>query len=216
MPQSSVIPLRTPGSPRINAGELVMITVLGQIASPLMASSPYRIGQDGVPRVLPGTGGIVLSHRVGDLASALPATTSSRAPRSATKGARSRASATAPIWLCRRSPASATPRGSCPARARDAPASSPASTAASIPCWSIFRSRRCGGSRSVIASKSMPTAPASSCSIIPRSRSRIARPGCWRAGACAATADGLPFRSPTWCPRPLMGSGLGTRRRRSR
>src|SRR4051794_17347157 len=43
-----------------------MITVLGQIASPLMASSPYRIGQDGVPRVLPGTGGIVLSHRVGD------------------------------------------------------------------------------------------------------------------------------------------------------
>lgn len=66
MPQSSVIPLRTPGSPRINAGELVMITVLGQIASPLMASSPYRIGQDGVPRVLPGTGGIVLSHRVGD------------------------------------------------------------------------------------------------------------------------------------------------------
>ena len=66
MTQSSVIPLRTPGSPRINAGELVMITVLGQIASPLAASSPYRIGQDGVPRVLPGTGGIVLSHRVGD------------------------------------------------------------------------------------------------------------------------------------------------------
>ena len=66
MSRSAVIPLRTPGSPRINAGELVMITVLGQIASPLMASSPYRIGQDGVPRVLPGTGGIVLSHRVGD------------------------------------------------------------------------------------------------------------------------------------------------------
>ena len=136
------------------------------------------------------------------LASVLPATTSSRAPRSATRGARSRASATAPIWLCRRSPASATPRGSCPARAREAPASSPASTAASTPCWSIFRSRRCGGSRSAIASKSMPMAPASSCSIIPRSRSRIARPACWRAGACAATADGLPFRSPTWCPRP--------------
>jgi hypothetical protein len=43
-----------------------MITVLGQIASPLVGTSPYRIGQDGVPRILPGTGGIVLSHRVGD------------------------------------------------------------------------------------------------------------------------------------------------------
>jgi hypothetical protein len=63
---STVVPLRAPGSPRINAGELVMITVIGQIASPLVGSSPYRIGQDGIPRVLPGTGGIVLSHRVGD------------------------------------------------------------------------------------------------------------------------------------------------------
>jgi len=63
---NAVVPLRTPGSPRINASELVMITVIGQIASPLVGSSPYRIGQDGVPRVLPGTGGIVLSHRVGD------------------------------------------------------------------------------------------------------------------------------------------------------
>ena len=66
MTGSSVVPTRSPGSPRINAGELVMITVLGQVASPLVGSSPYRIGQDGVPRVLPGTGGIVLSHRVGD------------------------------------------------------------------------------------------------------------------------------------------------------
>jgi hypothetical protein len=63
---NSVVPLRTPGSPRINASELVMITVIGQIASPLVGSSPYRIGQDGIARVLPGTGGIVLSHRVGD------------------------------------------------------------------------------------------------------------------------------------------------------
>src|ERR1700736_4119722 len=63
---STVVPFRTPGSPRINAGELVMITVIGEIASPLVGTSPYRIGQDGVLRVLPGTGGIVLSHRVGD------------------------------------------------------------------------------------------------------------------------------------------------------
>ena len=66
MTRSAVLPSRTPGSPRINADELVMITVLGQVASPLVGASPYRIGQDGVPRVLPGTGGIVLSHRVGD------------------------------------------------------------------------------------------------------------------------------------------------------
>ncbi len=49
-----------------NARELVMITVAGEVAPPLEKSGPYRIGQDGVPRVLPGTGGIVLSHRVGD------------------------------------------------------------------------------------------------------------------------------------------------------
>lgn len=66
MSHSSVVPSRSPGSPRINAGELVMITVIGQIASPLVGATPYRIGQDGVLRVLPGTGGIVLSHRVGD------------------------------------------------------------------------------------------------------------------------------------------------------
>jgi hypothetical protein len=66
VPRSAVVPSRTPGSPRINSGELVMITVLGQVASPLFGGSPYRVGQDGVPRVVPGTGGVVLSHRVGD------------------------------------------------------------------------------------------------------------------------------------------------------
>jgi len=49
-----------------NARELVMITVAGEVAPPLEKAGPYRIGQDGVPRVLPGTGGIVLSHRIGD------------------------------------------------------------------------------------------------------------------------------------------------------
>jgi hypothetical protein len=52
---------------RINRDELVMVAVSGQIAHPVGASNPYRIGNDGVPRVLPATGGIVLNHRVGDL-----------------------------------------------------------------------------------------------------------------------------------------------------
>jgi hypothetical protein len=39
---------------------------MGQIAHPVGAGNPYRIGNDGVPRVLPATGGIVLNHRVGD------------------------------------------------------------------------------------------------------------------------------------------------------
>ena len=52
-------------APRINARELVMITVLGQVASPVERGSPYRVGQDGVVRVLPGPGGIVLSRHVG-------------------------------------------------------------------------------------------------------------------------------------------------------
>jgi hypothetical protein len=52
--------------PRMNRPELVMITVMGQACSPLSPENPYRIGRDGVPRILPGTGGIVPSHRVGD------------------------------------------------------------------------------------------------------------------------------------------------------
>jgi hypothetical protein len=52
--------------PAVNTSEIVMTTVLGHIASPLGGPSPYRIGQDGRPRILPGTGGITLTHRVGD------------------------------------------------------------------------------------------------------------------------------------------------------
>ncbi len=51
---------------RTNASELVMISVAGGVASPLEGGSPWRIGYDGKPRALPGTGGIVLSHRIGD------------------------------------------------------------------------------------------------------------------------------------------------------
>ena len=52
--------------PRINLDDLVMVTVAGQIAHPVGHANPYRIGQDGIPRVLPATGGIVLNHRIGD------------------------------------------------------------------------------------------------------------------------------------------------------
>lgn len=54
------------GGLRINARELVMISVAGEVAAPLERGAPWRIGYDGRPRALPGTGGIVLSHRVGD------------------------------------------------------------------------------------------------------------------------------------------------------
>ncbi len=49
-----------------NQPDLVMVAVMGQVAHPVAAGNPYRIGHDGVPRVLPATGGIVLNHRVGD------------------------------------------------------------------------------------------------------------------------------------------------------
>jgi hypothetical protein len=55
------------GAPRINADELLIVAVSGQIAHPVGRANPYRIGYDGVPRVLPGTGGIVLNRRIGDL-----------------------------------------------------------------------------------------------------------------------------------------------------
>ena len=51
---------------RFNADELVMQAMMGQIAHAVGRGSPYRIGQDGVPRVLPGTGGITLNCRIGD------------------------------------------------------------------------------------------------------------------------------------------------------
>lgn len=52
--------------PRINQRDLVMVAVAGQIAHPVGRANPYRIGNDGIPRVLPATGGIVLNQRIGD------------------------------------------------------------------------------------------------------------------------------------------------------
>jgi hypothetical protein len=43
-----------------------MVTVMGQIAHPIGRPSPYRIGHDGVPRILPGSGGIAVNRRIGD------------------------------------------------------------------------------------------------------------------------------------------------------
>ncbi len=53
-------------TPRLNVKEIATISVLGRVAPPLTKGSSYRIGQDGGLRVLPGSGGITLSHRVGD------------------------------------------------------------------------------------------------------------------------------------------------------
>ncbi|NMG43224.1 DUF4438 domain-containing protein [Aromatoleum toluvorans] len=53
-------------TPRLNTDELVAVAVQGRIAHPVGRASAYRIGHDGVPRVLPGTGGIVLNQRIGD------------------------------------------------------------------------------------------------------------------------------------------------------
>jgi hypothetical protein len=60
------IRLRAAGALRTNVRDLVMGAVMGQIAHPIGRASPYRIGHDGVPRILPGSGGINLTHRVGD------------------------------------------------------------------------------------------------------------------------------------------------------
>lgn len=52
--------------PRTNQANLVIASVAGQIAHPVGGAIAYRIGHDGIPRVLPATGGIVLNHRIGD------------------------------------------------------------------------------------------------------------------------------------------------------
>lgn len=51
---------------RTNAADLVMQAVIGEIGSPIGRTNPYRIGNDGVPRILPGPGGISVNRRVGD------------------------------------------------------------------------------------------------------------------------------------------------------
>jgi len=45
-----------------------MISVIGEVTSPIFRRSPYRISHDGQPMVFPGVGGITYNVRVGDLA----------------------------------------------------------------------------------------------------------------------------------------------------
>jgi hypothetical protein len=54
------------GALRTNAPDLVMQAVIGEIGSPIGRATPYRIGTDGVPRILPGPGGISINRRIGD------------------------------------------------------------------------------------------------------------------------------------------------------
>lgn len=52
--------------PRMNVEQLVEIAVGGEVAGPVVRPrSPWRVGHDGVPRVLVGTGGITYNVKVG-------------------------------------------------------------------------------------------------------------------------------------------------------
>lgn len=51
---------------RTNVDRIVRISVMGEVASPVFRSSPYRISSEGQPMVLPGVGGITYNVRVGD------------------------------------------------------------------------------------------------------------------------------------------------------
>ncbi len=50
---------------RTNRQNLVMLSVAGQVASPTMTETGYRIGSTGNPVILPGTGGITYNIKVG-------------------------------------------------------------------------------------------------------------------------------------------------------
>lgn len=51
-----------------NSPQLVRMAVMGHIGEPSMNYPPYRIGADGSPEVLPGTGSITYNFRTGDTA----------------------------------------------------------------------------------------------------------------------------------------------------
>ena len=56
-----------------NRSRLVAQILTAQVAPPLLTSGLYDVGADGVPRILPGVGGITLNVRVGDSAFAFEA-----------------------------------------------------------------------------------------------------------------------------------------------
>src|SRR3972149_5011260 len=53
---------------RTNVDKLVKISVMGDVASPVVGRSVYNVSATGSPSVLPGVGGITYNVRVGDLA----------------------------------------------------------------------------------------------------------------------------------------------------
>jgi hypothetical protein len=66
-------PPRRAGTPRANREALVALSVAGQVANALVRGGAYRVGRDGVLRIVPGTGGIALNKRIGDCAVGLAA-----------------------------------------------------------------------------------------------------------------------------------------------
>ncbi|HJW65657.1 MAG TPA: DUF4438 domain-containing protein [Candidatus Bathyarchaeia archaeon] len=53
---------------KTNAEKLVRMSVMGEVASPVLGRSVYNVSATGTPSVLPGVGGITYNIRVGDLA----------------------------------------------------------------------------------------------------------------------------------------------------
>ena len=53
---------------RTNVDRLVKMSVIGEVVSPTLGSSIYRVSAEGEPIILPGVGGITYNVRVGDLA----------------------------------------------------------------------------------------------------------------------------------------------------
>jgi hypothetical protein len=53
---------------KTNADKLIKISVVGEVSSPIVSKSIYRISANGIPAVLPGVGGITYNLRVGDFA----------------------------------------------------------------------------------------------------------------------------------------------------
>jgi hypothetical protein len=53
---------------KTNADKLIKISVMGEVSSPIVSKSIYRISANGIPAVLPGVGGITYNLRVGDFA----------------------------------------------------------------------------------------------------------------------------------------------------
>ncbi|MEI9983705.1 MAG: DUF4438 domain-containing protein [Aliidongia sp.] len=85
---------------RLNSDELVMQAMQGQIAHAVGRENPYRIGHDGVPRILPGTGGISINCRIGDPCVGLAADHVEPGVALHNNGREIIGPASGPIWRC--------------------------------------------------------------------------------------------------------------------